>query len=103
MDIAIPANNKARHSIGVLYWLLARMVLQVGHRRVTAARSRVLCVRRPSTAPAAGPYGAAAGLVGRAGVECMWLLLSLLLDEALKGKACAVACSVCCRWGSHWS
>eukprot|EP00891_Asterochloris_glomerata_P003433 jgi/Astpho2/3433/gw1.00055.25.1_t len=29
VDIAIPANNKARHSIGVLYWLLARMVLQM--------------------------------------------------------------------------
>ena len=39
VDIAIPANNKARHSIGVLYWLLARMVLQVGRCRVTAARS----------------------------------------------------------------
>ena len=29
VDIAIPANNKAKHSIGVLYWLLSRMVLQV--------------------------------------------------------------------------
>lgn len=29
VDIAIPANNKAKHSIGVLYWILARMVLQV--------------------------------------------------------------------------
>ena len=30
VDVAIPANNKAKHSIGVLYWILARMVLQVG-------------------------------------------------------------------------
>jgi len=29
VDIAIPANNKAKHSIGVLYWLLSRMVLQM--------------------------------------------------------------------------
>lgn len=29
VDIAIPANNKGRHSIGCLYWMLARMVLQM--------------------------------------------------------------------------
>jgi small subunit ribosomal protein SAe len=29
VDVAIPANNKAKHAIGVLYWLLARMVLQM--------------------------------------------------------------------------
>lgn len=29
VDVAIPANNKGKHAIGVLYWMLARMVLEM--------------------------------------------------------------------------
>ncbi|CAD7700545.1 unnamed protein product [Ostreobium quekettii] len=29
VDVAIPANNKGKHAIGVLYYILARMVLQM--------------------------------------------------------------------------
>ncbi len=43
VDVAIPANNKAKHSIGVLYWLLSRMVLQVGSCIVTLICMVGLC------------------------------------------------------------
>ncbi|XLR53497.1 hypothetical protein HN51_021752 [Arachis hypogaea] len=29
VDVGIPANNKGKHNIGCLFWLLARMVLQM--------------------------------------------------------------------------
>jgi len=37
IDVAIPANNKGKHSIGLLYWMLAREVL---HLRSTISRSQ---------------------------------------------------------------
>ena len=29
MDVAIPANNRGKHSVGLIYWLLAREVLKM--------------------------------------------------------------------------
>jgi len=37
VDVAIPANNKARNSIGMLYWMLAREVLRM---RATISRQQ---------------------------------------------------------------
>ena len=43
VDVAIPANNKAKHSIGCLYYILARMVLQM--------RGTISCLLYTSPSP----------------------------------------------------
>merc|ERR1719421_1606844 len=42
VDVAIPANNKGRHSIGLLYWLLAREVLRMRQQVVRSAPWNVM-------------------------------------------------------------
>ncbi|VAH86826.1 unnamed protein product [Triticum turgidum subsp. durum] len=77
VDIGIPANNKGRNSIGCLYWLLARMVLQMRGTILPGHKWDVFFYRDPEEAKeqedeAAGApeyaaitdYGAAAGQWG---------------------------------------
>ncbi|XP_059641779.1 small ribosomal subunit protein uS2-like [Cornus florida] len=69
VDIGIPANNKGKHSIGCLFWLLARMVLQMRNTIPQGHKWDVMVdlffYREPEEskeqaeeeAPAAGDYG----------------------------------------------
>ncbi|XP_072972757.1 small ribosomal subunit protein uS2-like [Typha angustifolia] len=77
VDIGIPANNKGRHSIGCLFWLLARMVLQMrgtiprGHKWEIMVdlffyRDPEEAKEQEEEAPVAPDYGAVAEYTGMA-------------------------------------
>ncbi|XP_072978690.1 small ribosomal subunit protein uS2-like [Typha angustifolia] len=75
VDIGIPANNKGKHSIGCLFWLLARMVLQMrgtiapGHKWEVMVdlffyRDPEEAKEQEEEAPVAPEYGQVVGYTG---------------------------------------
>ncbi|ONK65395.1 uncharacterized protein A4U43_C07F36660 [Asparagus officinalis] len=81
VDIGIPANNKGKHSIGCLFWLLARMVLQMRGTIAPAHKWEVMVdlffYREPeeakeqeeAEAPVAPDYGAVTEFTGMGGAD----------------------------------
>merc|ERR1719149_129726 len=77
IDVAIPANNKGKHSIGLLYWLLAREVLRL---RGTINRTApwdvmvdLFFYRDPEDLVAqAGDWGAPPGVAQQAAPPTEW-------------------------------
>eukprot|EP00887_Chlorella_sp_A99_P008106 scaffold12.g8106.t1 len=68
VDVAIPANNKGKHSVGVLFYLLTRMVLQMRGTVNAAAPWDVMVdmffYREPEETKEEGEEGAAEGEFG---------------------------------------